>query len=32
MRLGFIGENDLATVEKDSAFAAAHGVAGLEYN
>ncbi len=32
MKLGFIGDNDLAGVAADAGFAAAHGFAGLEYN
>jgi sugar phosphate isomerase/epimerase len=32
MRLGFIGENDLAGVEADARFAREHGFEGLEYN
>jgi sugar phosphate isomerase/epimerase len=32
MKLGFIGDNSLAGVEADSAFAKEHGYAGLEYN
>lgn len=32
MKLGFIGRNDLAGMEEDAAFAAEHGLAGLEFN
>jgi len=32
MRLGFIGDNDLPSVEADAKFASANGFAGLEYN
>lgn len=32
MKLGFIGDNSLAGVEEDSAFAREHGYQGLEYN
>ncbi len=32
MKLGFIGDNTLADVERDSKFAREHGFAGLEYN
>jgi sugar phosphate isomerase/epimerase len=32
MKLGFIGDNSLAGVEQDSAFAKEHGYLGLEYN
>lgn len=32
MRLGFIGDNDLAGVEADARFAREHGFEGLEYN
>ena len=31
-KIGFIGDNDLASVEADSKFCAAHGLDGLEYN
>ena len=32
MKLGFIARNDLAAMEEDAAFAAEHGLAGLEFN
>jgi len=32
MKLGFIGDNGLAGVERDAAFARKHGFDGLEYN
>lgn len=32
MRFGFIARNDLAGLEEDAAFAAANGLAGLEFN
>ncbi|MBI2192348.1 MAG: sugar phosphate isomerase/epimerase [Planctomycetes bacterium] len=32
MKLGFIGENSLESVEKDCVFAREHGFEGLEYN
>lgn len=31
-KLSFIGDNDLASVEQDSRFAAENGFEGLEYN
>jgi sugar phosphate isomerase/epimerase len=32
MRIGFIAENDLPTIELDALFAREHGLAGLEFN
>lgn len=32
MKIGFIGLNDLAGVERDAEFAAEHGLEGIEYN
>ena len=32
MKLAFIGDNDLPSVENDSRFAKEHGFEGLEYN